>query len=61
MHKLSEHEFSGRALMATLLLPRNRLNSETLEALQILRSGYRNGHISASQRAQVHINAIVQS
>jgi len=55
----SERAFSGGALTGTKR--RNRLNAKTFEALQILKSGYRNGHISASQQAQAHMEVFIES
>ena len=46
----SERAFSGAALTDTKR--RNRLAPDLFEALQILKSAYRNGHISASNAAQ---------
>ena len=42
----SEHAFSSGALTATAC--RNRLSRDIFEALQILKSDYRNGHIAAA-------------
>ena len=39
---------------------RNRLSGETFEALQILKSGYRNGHIRASEQAEAHFSTYVK-
>ena len=54
-----EHAFSGGALTGTKCC--NRLNVELFEALQILKSGYQNSHISASQQAQNHMDSFLQS
>ena len=45
----SERAFSSGGLMATVR--RNRFSGDIFEALQILKSGYCNGHISASEQA----------
>jgi hypothetical protein len=39
---------------------RGRLAPRTFEALQILKSGYRNGHIGAAEQAEAHYNAIME-
>ena len=49
----SERAFSSGGLTGTSL--RNRLNPTAFEALQILKSAYRNGHVSATQDAEGHI------
>jgi hypothetical protein len=49
----SERAFSSGGLTGTSL--RNRLSPAIFEALQILKSAYRNGHISAAQEAKGHI------
>jgi hypothetical protein len=36
---------------------RNRLSPAIFEALQILKSAYRNGHIRATQEAEEHIQS----
>jgi hypothetical protein len=46
----SERAFSHGSLAATLR--RNCLSPEMFEALQILKSAYRNGHIEASEEAR---------
>ena len=51
----SERAFSSGGLTATAR--RNRLSGDIFEALQILKSGYRNGHIRASEQAEAHIIA----
>jgi hypothetical protein len=48
----SEWAFSSGGLTATAR--HNRLSGEIFEALQILKSGYRNGHIRASEQAEAH-------
>jgi hypothetical protein len=45
----SERAFSNASLTDTK--QRNRLSPDTFEALQILKSAYRNGHISATVEA----------
>jgi hypothetical protein len=37
------------------------LKPKTFEALQLLRSAYRNGHISAAQQAAEHIQSLHES
>jgi hypothetical protein len=51
----SERAFSSGGLTGTSL--RNRLAPEIFEALQILKSAYKNHHISASQEAEGHIQS----
>jgi hypothetical protein len=46
----SERAFSNGSLTATRR--RNRLSPEMFEALQILKSAYRNSHIDASDQAR---------
>jgi hypothetical protein len=46
----SERAFSAAGLDKTLL--RNRLTAELFEAIQILRSAYKNGTLSARQEAE---------
>ncbi|CAK5277161.1 unnamed protein product [Mycena citricolor] len=48
----SERAFSSRALTGTK--HRNRLSPKLFEALQILKSGYHNRHIAASDEARAH-------
>ena len=54
----SEHAFSSGALTATARC--NRLSGDIFEALQILKSGYRNGHIRASEQAEAHFSTYVK-
>jgi hAT family C-terminal dimerisation region len=49
----SERAFSGGGLTGTRL--RGRLTPELFEALQILKSAYRNGHIKATEQASAAI------
>ncbi|KAF8799818.1 hypothetical protein BYT27DRAFT_7119115, partial [Phlegmacium glaucopus] len=37
----------------------NRLSVEVFEALQILKSAYRNGHVAAVNQAAQHIDALI--
>ncbi|KAJ7265199.1 hypothetical protein C8J57DRAFT_1069559, partial [Mycena rebaudengoi] len=53
----AERAFSGRSLTGTKL--RNRLTPEIFEALQLLKSAYRNGHISATTDAGKDMNAFI--
>ena len=55
----SERAFSSGALTGTSL--RNRLTPEIFEALQILKSAYRNGHIGAAEEAEQHIQAYLKA
>jgi hypothetical protein len=52
----SERAFSSGALTGSKL--RNLLAPKTFEALQLLKSGYRNGYISAAQQAEEHITSL---
>jgi hypothetical protein len=54
----SERAFSSGGLTATAR--RNRLSGDIFEALQILKSGYRNGHIRASEQAEAHFSTYVK-
>ena len=49
----SEHAFSSGALTFTRC--RNRLMPELFEALQMLKSAYRNGLVGAAQDAEAHV------
>ena len=53
----SECAFSSGGLTGTRL--RSRLNPRMFEALQILKSRYRNGHIGAAEQAEAHYNAMM--
>ncbi|KAJ6624425.1 hypothetical protein B0H10DRAFT_1784932, partial [Mycena sp. CBHHK59/15] len=53
----AECAFSSGSLTGTRLC--NRLSIELFEALQLLKSVYRNGHISASDSASRHIEALI--
>ena len=48
----SERAFSSGGTTGTA--KRNRLNVEVFEALQLLKSAYRNGHVGADSEAQLH-------
>jgi hypothetical protein len=52
----SERAFSAAGLDDTL--QRNRLNADILEALQILKSAYRNGLLSAKDEADAFIELL---
>ena len=54
----SERAFSSGGLTATAR--RNRLSGDIFEALQILKSGYRNGHIRASEQAEAHFAVYIK-
>ena len=53
----SERAFSSGALTDSKL--RNRLSPPVFEALQILKSAYRNGHIKASEQAEAHFQTLM--
>jgi hypothetical protein len=53
----SERAFSSGGLTGTKY--RNRLNGMVFESLQLLKSAYRNGHISAASDAKQHIDALI--
>jgi hypothetical protein len=53
----SERAFSSGGLTGTKY--RNRLNGMVFESLQLLKSAYRNGHISALSDAKQHIDALI--
>ncbi|KAF8811330.1 hypothetical protein BYT27DRAFT_7012964, partial [Phlegmacium glaucopus] len=53
----SEHAFSSGGL--TGAKRRNRLNADVFESLQLLKSVYRNGHISAASDAEQHLDALI--
>jgi hAT family C-terminal dimerisation region len=55
----SERAFSSGGLTGTSL--RNRLSPAIFEALQILKSAYKNKHISAAQEAEGHIQAYLEA
>ena len=55
----SEHAFSSGGLTGTAR--RNRLTMEVFEALQILKSAYRNSHIAAAEQAAHHFDALIAS
>lgn len=48
----SERAFSGGGITGTS--NRNRLKGDAFEALQLLKSAYRSGHIGASDQARKH-------
>ena len=48
----SKHAFSSCGLTAVACC--NQLMGDIFEALQILKSGYWNGHIQASDQAEAH-------
>lgn len=53
----SERAFSGGGITGTP--SRNRLTPAVFEALQILKSAYRNGHIGAADDAAKHMNKFI--
>lgn len=54
-----ERTFSSGGLTGTK--NRNRLNGEVFESLQLLKSAYCNGHISATSNAKDHIDSLIAS
>ena len=55
----SERAFSGGGITGTPT--RNRLTVTSFEALQLLKSAYRNGHISAAEEAAQHLDVLLDS
>ena len=55
----SERAFSSGGLTGTK--HRNRLNGDVFESLQLLKSAYRNGHISTASDAKQHIDSLITS
>lgn len=55
----SERAFSGGGITGTA--NRNRLTVESFEALQILKSAYRNGHIGAATDAAKHLDVLFET
>ena len=55
----SERAFSSGSLTGTKYC--NRLNGVVFESLQLLKSAYRNGHISTASDAKQHIDALIAS
>jgi hypothetical protein len=53
----SEHAFSNGGLTGTKY--HNCLNGMVFESLQLLKSAYHNGHISAASDAKQHIDALI--
>ena len=53
----SERAFSNASLTDTK--QRNRLAPDTFEALQILKSAYRNGHMGASAEAEKYYHTVM--
>lgn len=53
----SERAFSSASLTDTK--QRNRLAPDTFKALQLLKSAYRNGHMSASAEAQEYYRTVM--
>ena len=56
---LSECAFSSGGLTGTVLC--NHLAVEAFEGLQILKSAYWNGHLTAAEQARGHIFALLQT
>jgi hAT family C-terminal dimerisation region len=55
----SERAFSSGSLTGTSL--RNQLKPSTFEALQILKSAYKNKHISTAQESKGHIESYLEA
>jgi len=55
----SERAFSSGGI--TRSSRRSSLTTEMFQALQILKSAYRNGHISAATQASQHLDALLVS
>jgi hAT family C-terminal dimerisation region len=53
----SERAFSSGGITGSAR--RSRLSTEIFEALQILKSAYRNGHITAAHQAGQHIDTLI--
>ena len=53
----SERAFSSGGLTGTKRW--NRLKTDVFESLQLLKSAYRNGHISAASDAEQHLDALI--
>lgn len=53
----SEHAFSSGGLTGTKYC--NCLDKKVFESLQLLKSAYCNGHISAASDAKQHIDALI--
>jgi hypothetical protein len=53
----SERAFSSSGITDTTR--RNHLSPEVFEALQILKSAYRNGHVGAVHQAAQHIDTLI--
>jgi hypothetical protein len=51
----SEHAFSSGGITASL--HQSSLSTDNFEALQILKSTYRNGHATVADQAGKHVNA----
>ena len=55
----SERAFSSGGI--TGCLRRNRLQTDIFEGLQLLKSAYRNGHISATTQSMLHTEEFIRS
>ena len=55
----SERAFSSGGITGSAR--RSSLSTKTFEALQILKSAYRNGHIAAVHQAGLHIDTLIQA
>jgi len=53
----SERAFSSGGLTGTKW--QNRLNVDVFESLQLLKSAYRNGHISAASDSEQHLDSLI--
>jgi hypothetical protein len=54
----SERAFSSGGITGSARR-RSRLSTEIFEALQILKSTYRNGHFAAAHQAGQHVDALI--
>jgi hypothetical protein len=55
----SERAFSSGGITGSA--SRNRLKGDTFEALQLLKSAYRSGHIGATEQAQKHAITVFET
>jgi hypothetical protein len=55
----SEHAFSSGGITGSAR--RSRLSTEIFEALQVLKSAYRNGHVAAAHQAGQHIDVLIMA
>jgi len=55
---VAEHAFSSGGTTGSA--KRNRLKPKAFEALQLLKSAYRNGHLAAEKEPQKHIESVLE-